>query len=251
MIKFCFCTVFVLFITAAHANSQAECLELHVISNSPIGFENSDKENVGVHWEYLTALEKATDFCINKTLLPYARIWQSIEHGKHDGGIVFKSDSRSNFIEYVAPIRTVKTVVIPVNGIKIRSYDDLTDLTIGKTRGTHLSKKFDHDASLKLIELNNYDQAAQMLKLGRIDAIAGSALVLSYQLRKYDVLDKVNLTNKLILGEKEQWLQLSKQSKHLDKIPELKQAIEQLQQNGRFDLIMDKYYGKRWKQINH
>jgi len=89
-----------------------------------------------------------------------------------------------------------------------------------------------------------------MIKHGRIDAIAGSALVLSYQLKRNNVGDKVNHKSKLTLGEKEQWLQFSKKSKYLDKIPAFKKAIKKLRLDGTFNLIMDKYYGKQWEQIN-
>ncbi len=244
---FCFCYFFTGYLFAFEPGN---CLEFHVISNAPIGFVNDDGNSTGVHWEYLTALEKLTGLCINKGLLPYPRIWHSIEKGDHDGGIVFKSDSRSKLVEYAGFIRKVKTVVIPVKGLSISRYIDLHNIVIGKTRGTHLSEKFDSDKNLHVIELNNYEQAAQMLKRGRIDAIAGSALILSYQLKKHGVLDRVDIKNKLALGEKEQWLQLSKKSKHLNKILVLKQAVEILQQDGTFEHIMNKYYGQQWQQIN-
>ena len=76
------------------------------------------------------------------------------------------------------------------------------------------------------------------------------AVVLSYQLKKLHALNSVDLTHKLVLGEKEQWLQLSKKSQHLDKIPQLKLAIEKLKKNGSFAKIMDKYYGNEWRVIN-
>jgi polar amino acid transport system substrate-binding protein len=232
------------------AKTAPDCLNLHVIENAPIGFENTDGLPTGVHWEYLSAIEKTTGICLDKALLPYPRVWQSIKKGKHDGGIIFKSDSNAKFVEYVAHIRSVKIVVIPVKGIEINSYTDLKNIRIGKTRGTLLNKQFDQDSSLNIIELNNYGQAAKMIERGRIDAIAGSALALSYQLKKYNALDSVDLTHKLVLGEKEQWLQLSKKSQHLDKIPQLRIAIEKLKQDGSFDALMDKYHGDEWRVIN-
>ena len=57
-------------------------------------------------------------------------------------------------------------------------------------------------------------------------------------------------TNRLVLGEKEQWLQLSKKSEHLDKIPEIKKAVGILNKNGSFEEIMNKYYGHDWKDLN-
>jgi ABC-type amino acid transport substrate-binding protein len=237
-------------IAPSNANENSNCLDLHVIANAPIGYINQHNIHQGVHWDYLLAIEKESNLCLNKTLLPYARIWQSIRVGKHDGGIIFKSNSRSNIVEYVAPIRSVKTVVVPLKGISIKSYADLRHIIIGKTRGTHLSKKFDSDKNLQIVELNNYQQAAKMIEHGRIDAIAGSALVISYQLNKYNMFTHVDIDNKWVLGEKEQWLQLSSKSSHLDKTPQLKEAIEKLQKNGSFDKIMNKYYGDKWKEIN-
>jgi len=233
-----------------YAETLDNCLSFHVINNAPLGYENEEGEMQGVHWEYLTALEKTTSFCIRKSFLPYPRLWHSIESGNHDGGIVFKSDSRSHLVEYAVLIRKVKTVVIPANGVSIKDYNDLQNIVIGKTRGTHLSEQFDQDKSLMVIELNNYEQAVLMLKYGRIDAIAGSALVLSYQLKNHEIFDEVDIGNKWVLGEKEQWLQFSKKSKKLDKVGALKQAVEKLQLNGTFDHIMNKYYGEEWQQIN-
>lgn len=250
MRKLLFYIIFTIIPALAQASDQDGCLEFHVIDNTPVGLKSVQKEGVGVHWEYLEALEKETGFCINKRILPNARIWQNLKLGKHDGGIMFKSDSHSNIVEYVALIRTVKTVVIPIIGIDIKKYNDLYKLTIGKARGIPLSKKFDHDTDLNTIELNHYDQAIQMIKLGRVDAIAGCASVLINQLKMYDALDKVNYKNKLNLGEKEQWLQFSKKSKHLDKIPALKKAIDKLKIDGTLNMIMNKYHGEQWKQIN-
>lgn len=232
----------------AHADSKKkdECLDFHVIKNEPLGYQNDSGEMVGVHWEYLEAIEQASGLCINKRLIPYLRIWRSLTNGDHDAGILFRSKSRADIVEYSSLVREVYTVVVPVKGMKINHYDDLQHLIIGKPRGTHLGDKFDNDKNLTIVELNSYQQAAKMLQKGRIDAIAGSGLVINYQLKKYKAFDKIDNEGKFIVGKKEQWLQFSKKSKHLDLIPKLNLAIEELKQNGRLDAIMDKYYGKDW-----
>lgn len=250
MIKSICFIIFIMIPAIAKATSQGECLEFHVINNTHLGLNQSHEGDTGVHWEYLEALEKETGFCINKTILPNTRMWQNIKMGKHDGGIMFKSDSHSNIVEYVALVHTVKTVVIPIIGADLKDYQDLYELSIGKARGIALNEKFDHDPKLNITELNHYNQVIQMVKLGRLDAIAGCASALDYHLKMYDAVDKVDYKNKLNLGEKQQWLQFSKKSKHLDKIPVFKKAIEKLRLDGTFNLIMNKHYGEKWKQIN-
>lgn len=221
-----------------------------MIKNSPLGFLDESKKLRGVHTEYLSAIAKDSGVCIKRRLLPYPRIWESIKKRGHDGGIIFKSASRSANIEYVALIRTVKTIVITAKGRAVENFEDLKTLKIGKTKGTHLSKTFDNDPELQLVEVTNYAQAIKMLKSGRIDAVAGSALVLSYQFNKHDALDAVELSNRFVLGEKEQWLQLAEHAISADVSKALKDSVERLKQQGVLDAIMDKYYGRQWREIN-
>ncbi|MGJ8680281.1 substrate-binding periplasmic protein [Paraglaciecola sp.] len=225
--------------------AQGPCLKFHVIHSEPIGFVNNSGTPTGVHWDYLNAIEKDSGICINKELMPYARIWENIKHGKHDGGIIFKSESRSPIVVYASHIKSVPTVVIPLEGLHLKSYDDLRGLLIGTMRGIHLSERFDNDNTLNKIELTNFEQETRMINLKRIDAIAGNGLALMYQLKKFHVIEKVNLNDQLVLGEKEQWLQFSKKSPYLNRIPKLKQSIKKLKQDGTFNKILIKYYGEQ------
>lgn len=251
LVKVILMSILFVFSLCSLANNHDDCINLHVIGSEPIGFINNSGQPSGTHWDYLTLIQNQTGLCTNKNLYPYARIWKSIKQGSHDGGIVFRSESRKSLVEFVAPIRKMKTVVIPLKGIQLNSYDDLKGLTIGKTRGSHLGNKFDQDKNLKIVELTDYNQLAQMIRLGRVDAVAGGVLTLSYLLNKHKTIDKVDLNNMLTLGSKEQWFQLSKKSRHLDKIPKIKEAIVTLQNDGSFDAVMDKYFGKEWRILNN
>jgi len=227
-----------------------DCLNMHVISNAPMGYIDANGRATGVHWDYLTAIEKESGVCINKRLMPYARLWRSLADGQHDGGIIFRSPGREQTSKLVAQIRNLRTVVIPQKGIPLESYADLSGLIIGKTRGTRLSDRFDNDATLLKLELNDYAQAAKMIQRGRLDAIAGSGVLLNYHLSKQQLLNQVDLSQGFTLGRREQWLQLSRKSKHLSKTLRLKQATEQLRAEGVLDRIMTKYHGGRWRLAN-
>lgn len=223
------------------ASAPKECLNFHVIHSEPHGYINKEGVPKGIHWEYLEAIREHSGLCINLSLFPYARIWKSIKNGAHDGGIIFKSQSRTNLVEYVGHIQTTPTVVIPLKNITLETYSDLNNLSIGNIRGAHLSKKFDNDKDLNIVQLVNYEQEARMIKLKRLDAISGNEYALKYQLKKHKALNEVDLNSQFKLGEKEQWLQLSKRSQHLDKLPILQKSITSLKNSGIFHEISLKY----------
>lgn len=245
-INYCFAVLIALF--AGNCVANEECLNMHVINSDPIGFITKKGNKTGTHWEYLEAIEQRSGVCIEHKLMPYMRIWESLRIGLHDGGIVFRSQSRTPLVEYVAHIRTVPTAVIPLAQFEINSYEDLHGITIGKIRGTHLSERFDSDRRINVMEMATYAQAAQMIRSKRIDAIAGSLYVVRYQVQKYAGDADLHLGKPFVLGTKQQWLQLSKQSPHKDKIPALRKAVESLKEDGTFDVIMARFYGDDWNR---
>jgi polar amino acid transport system substrate-binding protein len=240
----------VIFLTPNLAIGKSECLNFHVIHSEPLGYLNEQGKVVGTHVDIINEVAKYTGLCIKTILMPYPRVWQGIELGKHDGGIVFRSKARAHIVDYVAKIRSVRVAVVARSPIELNTYDDLMGLSIAIRRGVHLSEQFDNDSELAIMEVNQYEQVIKMLMHDRVDAIAGSVFVLHYVLKVTNGLDKVDFSKKFNLGMKEQWLQLSKKSKHKDKIPMLNKAVQALISNGTLDEITEKYYGPQWKLIN-
>lgn len=226
-------------------SADEKCLDMHVIQSVPIGYVGTDNQVVGVQSDYLALIEQYSGICINKILMPYARIWQSIEKGDHDGGIVFRSSDRDHLVEYVARLQVEKTGVIAGKKFVIKRYEDLYGLVIGKTRAAHLNDRFDIDKQLILVDVTSYEQAAKMFSFNRIDAMAGSLIMLKYQLSILEgteyIIDKSNVFE---LGTREQWLQLSKHSKyskHLKYTQKLKDAVAIMIKNGDIKRVNQKY----------
>ena len=214
------------------------CLDMHVIQAEPLGYINSQHKMVGVQVDFLDAIEAESGICINKHLMPYARIWKSFAQKKHDGGILFKNPDRINIVNNVAFIGIVNTLVIPKVGFSIDKYQQLQSFVIGKARGGILNNRFDQDQQLTLVEVNSYDQVTKMLAAGRLNAIAGSEPVLRYQLSKFGLNDKVNLDGTFLLGTREQWLQMSLRPHHQDTIDKLRKAVDTLSKQQFFSQTM-------------
>lgn len=167
-----------------------------------------------------------------------------------DGGIVFRTPEREGLTLPVAQTLQIQTVVVPRTGLSLTRYEDLNGLNIGVTRGTMLNDRFDADESLIRVEVNSYKQLVKMMAAGRLDAIAGSLNSIAVELKKADVEASVNLAGSLSLGWREQWLQLSRKSEHVQKIAALALATKDLREEGVFDRIMDKYYGEKWRLVS-
>jgi len=249
-VKRFFLVAVILFLTLSKVVAQDECLNFHVIHSEPLGYLNEEGKVVGEHVDIIHQIAKYSNLCITPILMPYPRIWQGLEMGKHDGGIVFKSQVRSHLVEYLAKLRTVSVAVVAKKNIELNSYEDLADISIAIRRGVHLSERFDNDSNLTVMQVNQYEQVIKMLMHDRVDAMAASTFVLHYVLNKVNGLDKVDFNKKLNLGYKEQWLQMSKKSNHKDKIPALNQAVQIIINNGALDQITERYYGPQWKMIN-
>lgn len=227
-----------------------DCLRMHVIQNSKMGYIDENGNPAGAHWEFLSAIEERSGICMDKILLPIPRLWAAIELGDVDGGVVFRSPERENLYWPIAPTMNIFNVVIPRAGLSIRDYDDLKGLNIGVTRGTQLNDQFDSDSSLSKVELSSYEQMIKMVAAKHLDAIAGSGVSLTSELSKQGFDDRVNFMGAINLGSREQWLLMSRKSNNLNKGAALRQATEALKKEGVFDLIMDKYYGSNWRIVN-
>ena len=246
MFKFILTTLFLslyFFSSSSISEQKQKCLSMHVIFNAPGGYIDETGKAVGYHFDFLTALEERSGSCIDKTLLPYSRARRSIELGEHDGGLLLRSTNLDPYVEYIVKLVTSRTVIIPKKGISLDSYDDLTNITFGKLRGTNLNERLENDPNISFIKISSYEQGLKMLKKGRIDAIVGNERGLSY-IENNDIANDVNLSGKFVVGQREVWLVLSKKSENLDKAKQLKRAAQALINEGVFENILTKHIGK-------
>ena len=223
---------------------QASCMKAAVIESKPVGYVKENGMRTGVHWDFLSQISQISGQCIEKDLLPFARVWGSLEAGSYDLAVGFSSASRDNKVIKVALIRELKTIVVGAKGTKVRHYEDLAGLTIGKTRATKLNYRFDNDVSLHIVELNDYQHGVDMLLAGRIDALAGSYRVIKYQLEQLEQVSYLDKSGFHVLGAKQQWLHMSKQSQYQEAIPLLKRAVEILRDNGALSTLINKHYNE-------
>ncbi|MFT7007626.1 MAG: polar amino acid transport system substrate-binding protein [Colwellia sp.] len=181
-------------------------------SFAPFYFSGNNKLCEGVAITTFTQIVAQTNLLFNYVPYPYARVLHSLKTGQLDIALIFKNSALVEHVDYIGPVSKSKVVVLVNSQNSITSYADLSNLkAIAVIRSAHFENKFDNDNSLPKVPVESYAQAIKMFKLGRVDGVVGSVVGLDYQLRMQNV-DVNILTNAYVLGEKEWWLHLSKNS---------------------------------------
>jgi ABC-type amino acid transport substrate-binding protein len=250
MFKFIFkflCFSLLLFSSASI--SEEKCLSMHVVINTAAGYITPAGNIGGFHYDFLTALEQRTGLCMNKKLLPYSRAQKGVELGGHDGGILARSKNLDAKVVYLVKLLTSKTIILPRKGVIIKHYQDLNNLIIGKVRGAVLNHFLDNPSTFFMVQLSNYEHGFRMLNKGRIDAIVGNELGLITSAR-LESIDKIDWPGKLIINQREVWLVLSNKSKYLGKSKQLRQAAQDLINEGVLEDILKKHFGVDWLLIH-
>jgi polar amino acid transport system substrate-binding protein len=219
--------------------SNANIIEIRTIAIAPYGFENS-LEPSGIYLDLANQLSKESGFRAINLIYPYARIIKELKSGETDLTIMFKYKELSEDVIYIAPLPTLKNVVIGLAGTEINAIDDLKGKTLGYLRGAKFSDVIDNDPDIYKYEVRDYFQGLGMLKTGRVYAIIGPIdPILS---ATSELGDNISILGKpFVVSERTPWVQMSKKSKHIATIETLKMHVSKILARGDLDLLRKKY----------
>jgi polar amino acid transport system substrate-binding protein len=207
-------------------------------SFAPFYFPYNNQLCEGVAVATFTQIVAHTNLFFKHVPYPYARVLHSLKTGQLDIALIFKNSALVEHVDFIGPVSKSKVVVLVNSQNSITSYADLSNLkAIAVIRSAHFENKFDNDNSLIKVHVENYAQAIKMFKLGRVDGVVGSVVGLDYQLRMQNI-DVNILINAYVLGEKEWWLHLSKNSRFNNIKSQLSLAVKK---NYQEDLIYKIY----------
>jgi len=228
------------------ANAQG-CMSMHVVQNTTAGYINQTGEIAGYHYDFLMALEEISGFCMEKKLLPISRAKRNIKVGAHDGGILGRSNTPDADIEYIIKLITAKKVIIPRKGVMLNNSPKLANIKIASIRKVNVDDVFGSTTDVSYVDIANYAQGLKLMEMGRVDAITGNALGINVSINKLNMTQAVDLSEKLIIGQSEVWFVLSKKSKYIDSVEQLRKAAQILIDKGVLDNILKKYFGENWQ----
>lgn len=219
-------------------------IHVQISHTEPWGYFDDNNAITGIWCEIAQAIADEAGLSIYKTLAPHARLIHNLNSGEVDISFLPKAEDWSAFMTSSGFLFSHKSIVIPREAFTINNYEDLYGLKIGVVNNIRLHSRFDDDLALNKQSFRNYEILINMLTQKRLDAIAGNNISLFYLLDKLQARSLVN--EQLILQKNTVWVQFSKKSTHLDKIPQVRQAVDHLRGLGVFHQIINSYMGMDW-----
>lgn len=188
-------------------------------------------------------LAEESGYLPHNEVYPYARIMLELKSGQTDMTIMFKYKELEQYVTYIAPLPSLKNVVIGLKGTNFTSLESLKGKKLAYLRGAKFSDDIDRDPDIIRFKTFDFVQAVKMLIVGHVDAVIGPMdpiLSAALQLNK-----DINLFGEpFIVSERTPWVQISNKSLGKVSVIKLKSQFEQIIAKGELTKLRQKYLGK-------
>jgi polar amino acid transport system substrate-binding protein len=182
----------------------------------------------------------------NHLIYPYARIIHELKSGKTDLSILFKYKELEDFVIYLAPLPSLKNVVIGLKDFEINDIKSLEGKRLGYLRGAKFSDEIDNNPNIIKYETDNFSQSIGMLKLGRVDGVIGP-LEPIYKAGKEYGLNVDSFGKAFVVSTRTPWIQLSKNSKSKLSVSKVVESFKKAMLKGELQTLYDKYTSNQFE----
>ncbi|WP_022939890.1 substrate-binding periplasmic protein [Psychromonas hadalis] len=231
--------ILLLFYNASVYATSHKLIKIGTIGFPPYGISTHGKLT-GIYYDVANILVSKAGYSSHNKVAPYARIIREIKYGDIDMTIMFRYPELEDYVYYVAPLSSLKTVVIGIQGNDFEDINDLNNKKIVYLRGAKFSDAIDNNATIVKYQIKDFLQGIKMLMAGRADAIIGPLepiLSASLQIKGVNVI----FGKPLIVDIRTPWIQVSKRNRaHID-IDKLKQSFSEMQSANTLNILRAKY----------
>lgn len=223
-------------------------IQIRTIAVSPYGIQSDDKQiankQSGIYYELANELgnfiNKHDKITINHQIYPYARIIHELTTGQTDISILFKYKELENYVTYIAPLPSLKNVVMGLNGTEFKDIKQLEGRRIAYLRGAKFSDEIDNNHKILKVTTKDFLQGIEMLSAKRADAIIGPLVPIiaaAQQLKKTDDF----FSQPLIVSTRTPWLQMSNKSSFIATVDKIRAYYLQIASTEKLKQLKQKY----------
>ena len=204
--------------------------------------DNKTNQYEGLVIDYLNALSLELGIAIEFKPLIWSKALEQLKNGKTDICDMYKSEIRAKDFLFSNPIYYQRgAVLIPKNSSSISNLKDIEGKTIAGNKGDYIFEYINKNyTQVKAIESPHLQEAINLLKEGKVDAVLGDESVINYFITKDGSADNFKLLD-TYLYEREAVLAVSKNNAELLGI--INKGINQLNKKNTMEKIYQKWFG--------
>ena len=224
-------------------SQENKTLQVRTISIPPYGITSKGQFS-GIYYDLANTLAREAGYKTNNNIYPYARIIHELTFGKTDLTIMFKYKELEDHVTYIAPLPSLKNVVIGLSESHFPDMQSLKHKNIAYLRGAKFSDKIDNDPDILKSLIRDFDQGISMLFAKRVDAIIGPLdpiIMASNSLAKTGKYPRLTLGLPLIVSERTPWVQVSKHTKSDISIKKLTVHFQHILERGDLKKLRQHY----------
>lgn len=247
LLGLCF-SIILAFIPTFLSAEENEMTIVHSFFEPFIWAENGKSK--GVYVDVLTeALENRMGISVTFLELPWKRAQASVKRGIYDGFVTLETPERSEYsIACKVPVAVASMGVTTYVGHprieemkRINQVTDLRDYRLIAYLGHGWAERYLKDYS---IQFSGKDLATvlAMLDKHRGDMTVEPVEIVSYNIQKLDLKDRVQVVPGVSLSNLEFKLLISKMSRFTKHIDQLESVLLSMKEDGTFDEILNRYW---------
>lgn len=240
--------IFAGLILAAPKYAIAGPVRFVTMNFAPYALDQNNPDRRGFVVDIHAAIAARAGIEITDNVLPIARLMKNLERGMSDCSVFLLSPwSKANFVPVAEVMGRFPSIIVTRKGLPIKRVKDLQGRNLALPRGSYREFPIATDPKIQRQETSGYEQSARLLKAGRVDAIAGTALSIYHYLKVME-LGRQDVGGVLPFDHKPIWLQCKKQHLSDDIISKLEKATDSLRTEGVFEKLRDRYIPASFRQ---
>ncbi len=227
--------------------SIADPVEFGTFDLAPYVLHDDPEGRPGLFMEITTAIADRADVPVANSVLPIARVIKNLERGLTDCVVALETPWTVEHLIQVSEIHDQLEIIIATRpGFEISQLSDLRGQRLAIPRGTFRGSPVMAEPDIEHVLTNGYEQSIDLLRAGRVDAIAGTALSL-YHSFTTENLKRPEVGAVLPVESNSLWLQCVKDQVSDDQLAKLDQATSALREEGAIDAFLQRYIPPEFK----
>lgn len=237
----------VLVMSFASRSTFAETVRFGTFDFAPYALHDDPEGRLGLFVDINTAIATRAGVTISNSVLPIARVVKNMERGVSDCAVFVQTPwTKDNFVQVAEIHNQLDIIIVTRPGLSITSIEDLHGLRLAIPRGAFVGLPVSTDTNIEQVLTNGYQQSIHMLKAGRVDALAGSAISILHIFSVEDVTYG-DIGVIFPFDRNSLWLQCAKGQLSEGILTKLDRATLSLRLEGIFEALIERYIPPEFK----